>query len=684
MTATYSPEDNKLRLYSTVRLDQSTYERIKAAGFGWAPKQDLFVAPMWTPARADLLVELCGEIGDEDTSLVDRAEQRADRFDGYRSNRLRDANAAHDAVHNIAQRFEAGQPILVGHHSQRRAERDKERMDRKMAQAVQMWDTAEYWQRRAAGALRNAKYKERPDVRYRRMKSIEADKRKAERGIEEAQAAMRLWAKVPRFEWDRQDDIAKLIAGRSTFHLSQRLPGDNYGTSFYSLLSDGRMKGDTAWRLAVEACERRIAHELRWVAHCENRLIYERAMLGEAGGLVATDPAVELEIGGRVLIAGEWLIIKRVNKKDGKAVSITTNSRYGKVRGVEEIKQYEAPTPEQAENVKKATKLPPLCNYAGPGFKHITKAEWDARHADYKGTMVAGQVRGALGVVLPLAEGDQPHRVRSMIVGYSLAPVFVTDMKVTEPPKVGAAPKGAVRGPWSTDRQAEEKPVVPAPEPDMPTLLAESERRAKVRAAREADPDRQKFEALRAAVKAGGVQVVAAPQLFPTPHELARRMVEEADLQPGMRVLEPSAGTGHLIGAMGGVVFAREGGAITAVEVNSRLADLLRSNFPKTNVLCMDFLELHCSPEALVDRVLMNPPFVNGEDIKHIRHAMKFLKPGGRLVAVCAAGPRQKAALEPIADTWEELPQGTFAEAGTNVRTALLTITAKQLEALPC
>ena len=72
-TATYSPEDNKLRLYASARLDAETYARVKAAGFSWAPKQDLFVAPMWTPEREDLLEELAGEIEDEDKSLVDRA-----------------------------------------------------------------------------------------------------------------------------------------------------------------------------------------------------------------------------------------------------------------------------------------------------------------------------------------------------------------------------------------------------------------------------------------------------------------------------------------------------------------------------------------------------------------------------------------------------------------------------------
>ena len=46
MTAKYSPEDNKLRLYSVSRLDRVTYEGVRAAGFVWAAKQGFFVAPM--------------------------------------------------------------------------------------------------------------------------------------------------------------------------------------------------------------------------------------------------------------------------------------------------------------------------------------------------------------------------------------------------------------------------------------------------------------------------------------------------------------------------------------------------------------------------------------------------------------------------------------------------------------
>ena len=39
--ATYSPDDNKLRLYASLRLDEETYSLINKAGFRWAPKQEL-------------------------------------------------------------------------------------------------------------------------------------------------------------------------------------------------------------------------------------------------------------------------------------------------------------------------------------------------------------------------------------------------------------------------------------------------------------------------------------------------------------------------------------------------------------------------------------------------------------------------------------------------------------------
>ena len=216
-TATYSPDDNKLRISSVSRFDSSTVARLSDAGFRWAPKQLLWVAPMWTPSRADLCEELAGEITDEDTSLVDRAEVRADRFDDYSARRASESQRAADAVRQLADGIPFGQPILIGHHSEARARRDAKRIENGMRRAVDLWDTSEYWKRRAAGAVRAAKYKERPDVRARRMRGLEADARKIEREIDECLSLARLWGKVPRYEYDKQTLVARAIAGRYTF-----------------------------------------------------------------------------------------------------------------------------------------------------------------------------------------------------------------------------------------------------------------------------------------------------------------------------------------------------------------------------------------------------------------------------------------------------------------------------------
>lgn len=116
--ATYSPDDNKLRLYAVSRLDPETYKKVHDAGFRWAPKQALFVAPAWTPGREDVLLSLAGEIEDEDSTLAERQEARAERFTGYSGKRASESAQALDEVERLAAMIPPGQPILVGHHSE--------------------------------------------------------------------------------------------------------------------------------------------------------------------------------------------------------------------------------------------------------------------------------------------------------------------------------------------------------------------------------------------------------------------------------------------------------------------------------------------------------------------------------------------------------------------------------------
>ncbi|MDT9963334.1 class I SAM-dependent methyltransferase, partial [Klebsiella pneumoniae] len=108
-----------------------------------------------------------------------------------------------------------------------------------------------------------------------------------------------------------------------------------------------------------------------------------------------------------------------------------------------------------------------------------------------------------------------------------------------------------------------------------------------------------------------------------------------------------------------------------AVELHAGLARHLQARFPEVRIWCGDFLEYH--PERRYTRIIMNPPFNRGDDIRHIRRALTLLEPGGILTGICLDGPRQQKALESLADVWEPLPRGTFTY--TQVATAILRIT---------
>lgn len=649
-TATYSAQDNKIRITPAHRLDADEYARVKAAGFAWAPKQGIFVAPMWTPAREDLALEMCGEIEDEDSSAEERAAERAERFEGYQENRTRDAESARRAVAGIADNIPFGQPILIGHHSERHARKDAERIENGMRRAVRMWETAEYWQRRARASLRHAERKERPDVRQRRIKGLEADLRKQLKYLEDAEAALKLWTKE-----GLTIDQARTIAGFRHYgltvtHTNADGTPAQYGWSAYDVLRpDGeRYKACPAFTLeqvqeaARQAFPRTIAHQSRWRDHITNRLTYERAMLADQGGTAADKHA--FEIGGQILRRGQWFTIIKVN-----AQSVSVAGHFASTVGHDEIQDYRAPSAERAAAVKKATKTPPLCNYPGEGFKHMTRAELDAEHcrkwSDFSKTKRIAETDTHGAHRVQQTKGDnQPYWGNT--VG-----VYITDAKRTDPPKKDSEPTPADL--FKRER-AEPQPI------HKPAEQA---------------PQAQEFAAMKEALRAG-VQVVTAPQLFPTPAPLAARMVDLAQIPAGALVLEPSAGTGAILEAMPGLMpfgATRQTWAhVHAVEKMQALADRLDKSGLAAAVYCADFTQWQT--QERYDRILMNPPFANGADIEHIMRASAFLKDGGRLVAICANGPRQRERLMPLAEHWEDLPAGTFKEQGTNVNTALLVI----------
>jgi len=166
--------------------------------------------------------------------------------------------------------------------------------------------------------------------------------------------------------------------------------------------------------------------------------------------------------------------------------------------------------------------------------------------------------------------------------------------------------------------------------------------------------------------------VFTGRQLFPTPPTLADRVVAMADIAPGDRVLEPSAGFGRLIEAIGRAAVECD---LVTVEMDFRMVRHLRERWPAARHHQGNFRAHDVGLLGRFDVVVMNPPFERGEDIQHISHALQMLKPGGRLVSICAAGPKQREKIPelPHFDEWVDLPSGSFRAEGTSVSAAIVT-----------
>lgn len=163
---------------------------------------------------------------------------------------------------------------------------------------------------------------------------------------------------------------------------------------------------------------------------------------------------------------------------------------------------------------------------------------------------------------------------------------------------------------------------------------------------------------------------------FPTPSIIVDRLIALADVSSGMRVLEPSAGQGSIAYPL--IEF---GAVVDCIELMEANAKKLVCDSKANKVLNRDFLLTE--PDPVYDRIVMNPPFSKQADIKHVLHALDFLKDGGVLVSVMSAGVlfRKDKLTKDFCDLvydrggiFEELPAGAFKSSGTMVKTIIAVI----------
>jgi hypothetical protein len=173
----------------------------------------------------------------------------------------------------------------------------------------------------------------------------------------------------------------------------------------------------------------------------------------------------------------------------------------------------------------------------------------------------------------------------------------------------------------------------------------------------------------RPAKPSASTEVSKDLQFYPTPAAVVSLVMAEVTQLRGLRVLEPSCGDGRFMAAI-----RRAGGTPYGIEVDPvRARETSAAGFP---CLCANFLRV--SPSQDFDAVIMNPPFYGKHYAKHVRHALRFLKPGGILYAILPVTARyDHGLLDDLSPRWQNLPVGSFKESGTNINTCLMTVRTK-------
>ena len=173
-----------------------------------------------------------------------------------------------------------------------------------------------------------------------------------------------------------------------------------------------------------------------------------------------------------------------------------------------------------------------------------------------------------------------------------------------------------------------------------------------------------------------------------TPLEMAKQAVVNEPIAPGSKILEPSAGIGHLVKT---VLEEAQDAEITAYEIDSECCEIGQKLFPDVSWHHISpFVHMDTKLRQQFDYVVMNPPFGltagmgDAKDrakgmFKRSEHlflelALKALKPGGKIIAIAPVTfletlPRDGAAFfgNNACLTGTAFLDGTFAFTRVNI-----------------
>ncbi|WP_240929379.1 DUF3560 domain-containing protein [Streptomyces coryli] len=159
-----------------------------------------------------VVIEETMSFAEREAARVDVAEARSERYGERAGRAAARSEGAWQASHGIADHM-TGEPIKVGHHSERRHRRDIERMDSHMRRAITEDKKAGYWASRAQAAEAYERYRKNPGRTLRRIEKLEAERRSILRerdGVDDKGRKADVWRREP--SEARREELTRRLA----------------------------------------------------------------------------------------------------------------------------------------------------------------------------------------------------------------------------------------------------------------------------------------------------------------------------------------------------------------------------------------------------------------------------------------------------------------------------------------
>lgn len=181
---TINYDDGWLRFDPGARLGKELFKLIARKVMTWKRGEQKFAGP-WSPEREDFFSEYFGvEMEADDTDLLELACKRAEFYQDWSNNAHKRSAAAYARVDSIMRHIPMGQPILIGHHSEKHHRRDLERADSSMHVSVEERARGNKWAGKAQATIAHTAARYGKVKLSRRIRNIEKDMRLMEHRLE--------------------------------------------------------------------------------------------------------------------------------------------------------------------------------------------------------------------------------------------------------------------------------------------------------------------------------------------------------------------------------------------------------------------------------------------------------------------------------------------------------------------